>query len=309
MRIVVFGAGALGSLLGALLARVHDVTLIGRRDHVHAVRRDGLTVTGNASLTVNVPAHESAPAGLKADLVLLTVKSFDTQRALEQLAPLIGPDTTLVSVQNGLGNLELASARYPHGIVLGSAVMVGAAMEAPGRVAWNGPGEIIIGATPKEAAEAKVVAVAFAAAGIEARAVADIRPALWRKAMVNAAINPLTSLHRVPNGRLLEDPTLRDQMFAAAKEAALVGRAEGIDLPEDDAVATVERVAKQTATNRSSMLQDVERGGRTEIDAIAGELLSAAEGHPLPYTEVVYALVKGLEPRGDGAPPRGNLFK
>ncbi|MBI2077770.1 MAG: 2-dehydropantoate 2-reductase [Euryarchaeota archaeon] len=300
MKVLVFGAGALGSLVGALLSRVHDVTLVGRHDHVDAIRGRGLSVTGNAELTVRVKAQESVTPGLHPDLVLLTVKSFDTATALEALAPAMGPDTTLLSVQNGLGNLELAQARFPDRLVLASAVMVGAALEAPGRVSWNGPGEIIIGASAKEETEARVVAVAFAAAGMQARAVPDIRPALWRKAVVNAAINPLSAIARVPNGRLLEDAQLHARLVSAAREAASVARAEGVNLPEDEAVALVERVTKQTAGNRSSMLQDVERGRRTEIDAINGRILAAARrrGLACPTNERLFAEVKALEPKG-----------
>ncbi|HLE48323.1 MAG TPA: 2-dehydropantoate 2-reductase [Candidatus Thermoplasmatota archaeon] len=297
MKIVVFGAGAIGSLLGALLSKAHDVTLIGRRDHVNAIRKQGLTITGNLSLNVRIDAQETATPGLLPDLVLLTVKAYDTVQAVGDLAPLMGPKTILLVAQNGLGNLEVAKQRYPNHRVVAASVTVGGAMDAPGRVSWNGPGELIVGALPADEATARLVVAAFAETGIAARAVADIRPALWRKALINAAINPLTALHRIENGPLLDDAALRKQLFAAGREAAAVMRAEGIPITDEESEALLETITKKTARNRSSMLQSVERGRPTEIDAITGKILQAARKHgiPCPVNDALFEGIKKIE--------------
>jgi 2-dehydropantoate 2-reductase len=143
------------------------------------------------------------------------------------------------------------------------------------------------------------VAALLASAGLEAQARADLPSLLWEKLLVNAAINPLTALTGLPNGGLAEDKLLRDLMLAAVAEGAAVAAAEGVALPEDPVRRAVE-VCRRTAQNRSSMLQDLDRGRRTEVDAINGFIVRKAKvyGIPAPVNGALYALVKGRERRG-----------
>ena len=299
MNIIVVGAGAMGSLLGALLSKKHKVILIGRAAHAATIRANGLRIEGQASFTATVDARDKVDGLAPPDLVLLTVKAYDTKDALRAMKPLIGPKTILVTAQNGLGNWEAARAAYPKNPILAASITYGAFLQEAGHVQWNGTGEIVIGGTPADPDQVARVVEAFETASLRVKAAQNVQGTLWMKAIVNACINPLTAIHRVPNGRILEDPVLRETMRGACDEARKVAASEGVLLPTDDPLAAVENVARTTATNRSSMLQSIERGQRTEIDAITGEILAVARRHgiPCPINEKLFAAVKELEPR------------
>ena len=297
MKIIIVGAGAIGSLLGALLSKVHAVTLIGRAAHAATIRTHGLRIDGQASFTAKVDARDKVDGLPAPDLVLLTVKAYDTAAALAAMSPLIGPKTILVTAQNGLGNWEAAQRAYPKNPVLAASVTYGAFLKEPGKVQWNGTGEIVIGGRTADAKHVGVAVHAFEQAGLHVKPSANVQGTLWLKAIINASINPLTALHRVPNGSLLTDPSLHAQMRAVCREAHAVALAEKVELGMSDPWPTVENVARTTATNRSSMLQSVERGQRTEIDAITGEILAAARRHgiPCPTNAALHAAVKEIE--------------
>ena len=300
MDVVVFGAGSLGSLIGGLLARDHDVTLVGRDPHVRAVRDGGLRITGTESFTARPDALTDG-AGLAADLVVVTVKAFDTPAAARELAT--GEFDAVLSLQNGMGNEDVLDEHLSCPILAGTTTM-GAVLSGPGVVEWRGRGDIEIGpwrdavdGTGRDADYAAERAVAgFRTAGIDATLAADVRAALWRKLAINAAVNPATALARVENGALVESPAA-DVVEPIAAEVARVARAEGVDLGADEAAAAITRVARATAENRSSMHQDVVASRRTEIDAIAGYVVERAERHGLavPVTRTLRALVRAWE--------------
>ncbi|MBX0324215.1 2-dehydropantoate 2-reductase [Halomicroarcula sp. F13] len=291
MDIVVVGAGSLGSLLGGLLAREHDVTLVGREPHVGTVRRAGLDVVGTESFHVDPAADTDPPAG--ADLALVTVKSYDTADAAAALA-----DCSLeacLSVQNGMGNEGTLAAELDCPVLAGTCTY-GANLVDPGRVDFTGRGEVVLGAReggPSAAAED--VGTAFEAAGVETTVATDMPTRLWEKLAVNAAINATTALARVENGALADGPG-RTLAADAARETARVARERGVDLSDDRAVSLAERVIRDTAANRSSMLQDVEVGRRTEIAAINGYVVDAATT-PVPVNETLTRLVTLWETR------------
>lgn len=297
MRVLVFGAGAVGSILGSFLARAHDVILVGRPAHVRAIQTQGLTVEGREQITVHPTARTDCAGVPAVETILVTVKAYDTAEALRAIRPAVGTNTRLVMAQNGLGNWEQALAAYPGRAVLGASVTYAGQLLAPGRVAWNGGGDVAVGGRPRDAATVEELARDLGQAGLRVRTTDNLPGTLWLKAIANAAINPLSAIHRCPNGRLLEDPRLRQQMRQAAQEAMEVARAEGVRLPAPDPVALVEQIVRQTATNRSSMLQSVERRQRTEIDAITGEILRVARRHGVscPVNEALLAAVKRLE--------------
>ncbi|MFC6837353.1 ketopantoate reductase family protein [Halomarina ordinaria] len=287
MDVVVFGAGSLGSLVGGLLAREHDVTLVGRAAHVERVRASGLRIEGEVEATVHPAARTTLPA--RADLALVTVKSFDTERAARALARCDVP--TVLSLQNGLDNEATLAAHLDGRTVLAGTCTYGARLLGPGRVACTGVGEVALGAReggPSVAADR--TGRAFERAGVEHVVAEDMPRRVWEKLAVNAGVNAATALARVPNGAL-SDPPGRDVAHAAAREVAQSARGEGIDLTEARAVASVDRVVRATASNRSSMLQDVERGTRTEIDAINGRIA----GPDAPVNATLAALVRTWE--------------
>jgi 2-dehydropantoate 2-reductase len=308
MDVVVFGAGSLGSLLGGLLARVHDVTLVGRDPHVSRVREAGLRIGGEVDARVAPGARTAPPAS--ADLVLVTVKTYDTQGAVDALAG--GDYGTVCSLQNGLTEERLA-AGLDAPVVAGTATY-GARLREPGVVDCTGLGRVVVGGLdPGPAPAAERVGHAFRAAGVETLVAGDMPRRRWEKLAVNAGINAVTALIRAENGALAAgDAGVTDDLPAegadaprlareAAHETARVARAEGVRLANREASAAVRRVASATAANRSSMLQDVDAGRRTEIDALNGGVVERATEHGIdvPTNRTLTRLVRAWE-RGVG---------
>ncbi len=310
MRVVVFGAGAVGSLFGAYLDRAgHSVLLIGRPDHVAAVRANGLRVTGRLEGTFRVEAAVELHPGPAPDAVLLTVKTFDLARAATALGRAVRAGTPTLLPQNGLGVEEAARRALaaegwtePEEAVVRAVNSVPATWVGPGEVRAAGEGEVLLPERRGRAAEAiGRFDQLLRDAGVRVRTVESIDREVWHKALLNAAVNPVTALHGVENGRLLESP-YREEADGLLLEAAQVARAAGVAVADDELRTDLERVLRATAENRSSMLQDLDRGRPTEIDAISGELLRAARryGIALPRTEEAIAAVRARTgaPRG-----------
>jgi len=297
MEILVFGAGSLGSLVGGLLARAHDVTLVGRDRHVAAVQADGLRITGVETFDTSPTATTDA-RGASAELAVVTVKAYDSPTAARVLAT--GDYDAVCSLQNGMGN-EDVFAEYVDAAVLAGTATYGARLAGPGHVEWTGRGTITLGPwrPPDGVALADRIAAAFRAADLDAEATADVRRRLWEKLAVNAAINPVTALARVENGALAAGP-LSELARTAATETAEVARADGVELAAEEAREAVETVVRETARNRSSMLEDVTRERRTEIDAINGYVVdrAVATGESVPTNRALASLIRGWE---DGA--------
>jgi len=293
MEVVVYGAGNLGSLLGGLLARAHDVTLVGREPHVTAIRERGLQVVGIEEFVTN-PRVTTEGTGLEADLAVVTVKAYDTDTAATDLAT--GAFDTVLSLQNGMGNEDVLADRLSCQ-VLGGTTTYGGLLHETGVVEWTGHGTVTVGPWDNRDTElANRVVSVFCEAGIESVVETAIRNALWEKLAVNAAINPVSALARIENGAIFADPTAEIATDAAA-ETARVARGEDIDLPRERALERARAVAKRTGTNRSSMHQDVLTGRRTEIDAISGFVVRTAEEHGLsvPINRTLWSLVRGWE--------------
>ncbi|SFR89118.1 ketopantoate reductase [Halomicrobium zhouii] len=290
MNVVVFGAGSLGSLVGGLLAREHDVTLVGRDPHVSAVREGGLRVSGAFEFTTSPSATTSVPDA--ADLAVVTVKAYDTPEAA---AALVDCDLgSCLSLQNGMGNEATLAAQLECPVLAGTCTY-GARLAEPGHVACTGVGEVALG--PREGGSSTVadeVGVAFDDAGIETVVADDVHRRLWEKLAVNAGINATTALARVENGALVDGPG-GDVAAASAREVARVAREQGVDLSDEPVVSRVASVAADTAANRSSMLQDVDSGSRTEVDAINGYVVDAAAGEAVPVNRTLTALVRAWE--------------
>jgi 2-dehydropantoate 2-reductase len=279
--VIVFGAGSLGSLVGALIAREHAVTLVGRDPHVSAVAAEGLRVDGAFDLRVTPIARTDVPAGCRADLAVVTVKAFDTAEAAAALAD-CDLDAVL-SLQNGMGNETTLAERLGCPVLAGTCTY-GALLADPGRVTCTGEGEVTLG--PSEGGTAPVgdeVGAAFEAAGLATTVADDMPVRLWEKLAVNAGINATTALAGVENGALVDGPA-NEVATAAARETARAARSVGVDLADDRAVAAVEDVAAATAANRSSMRQDVRAEERTEVDAINGYVAEKSVETPVNRT-------------------------
>lgn len=294
MDVVVFGAGALGSLVGGMLAREHAVTLVGRDPHVARIREDGLRLTGELDATVHPDARTDA-AGLDADLALVTVKSYDTAAAAAALA---APDVDVdlvCSLQNGL--TEGALRAHLGDRVLAGTATYGAELVEPGRVRCTGVGRIHVGELDGgESARTGRVADALREADLDCEADPAMARRRWEKLAVNAGVNAVTALSRVRNGALAKPPGA-DVAERAAREAARAARSEGVDLGDDDAAAALRAVVDETAANRSSMYQDVAAGRRTEVDAINGAVVERGRTNAVetPTNRTLAALVRAWE--------------
>lgn len=307
---LIAGAGALGSAIGGMLRLAgHDVTLLGRNArHLEAVSSDGLRMTGIwGEHVVKGFRIAEKPEGLtEAEYVLVATKSFDTEGILDEVTP-GQPRAQFVTLQNGIGNLEAVARRVGETRAIGGAIIIGFELLGPGAVAVTVyGGEVQLGRlTPRP--EGPDVALTrlvdfFNGAGIPSRVTDNVRGAIWGKALYNCALNALGAVLCVPYGELDSEP-LRRLMRDVVVEAFAVARAEGVELawPTPEAYLDVlySRQIPATAAHRASMLQDLERGRRTEIDYMNGaiERLGAAKGLPTPANTLLAALVRFLERR------------
>ncbi len=295
MRVVVFGAGSLGSLVGGLLTRRHDVTLVGRQPHIQAIEESGLVIAGMVEAVVVPHAVENVKSLQQADMVIITVKSYDTDAALEAVRPLVAEGTLVVSLQNGLNNAELITKAYPGKAVIG-VTSLGATKSGPGRVYYAGEGDTCFGVWKGDNKAAEKVAEVFNSIGLDSNVTEDIMSELWAKAIINAAINPVTAIARCKNGRILKDENLLKVAEMACREGERAAKANNVDLGDGDMFDRVKLVLRRTSENRSSMLQDVERRKRTEIDEISGEIVRRAEkaGVDTPVNRVLWLLVSSV---------------
>lgn len=309
LRVVVAGAGAVGSVVGGLLAaRGHRVRLVGRDPHMAAVAHGGLRVTGLFGDRTSTPDAliDLARADAPADVVLVSVKSHATAAVATQLAGWRHAPPLVASLQNGLGNVETLAAALGPSRVLGARVIFGAVVPAAGRahVTVNAR-PVAIGPLRTDAplrARADVLAESFADAGIPAEALDSVEALLWEKVLYNCGLNPLGALHGLTYGEVVASPELRPVLDAAIDEGFAVARACRIALPWPTAAdfrayfhATL---VPPTAAHRSSMRQDLEAGRRTEVDAIGGAIVRAGEraGVATPVNARLVAAIHDAEP-------------
>ena len=305
MRLAIVGSGAMGSLFAATLSIHTDLVMLGHwPQQLACLRTAGLTVIhpDESRSTHFFPITDDPNTIAGVDLVLILVKTYQTVRAALEVKQLLSRDGLAVTLQNGLGNVDLLAdvlgpERVTHGVTT-----AGAAMLEPGllRIAGQGVTHLAVQAKKEEAV--RVLADLLQLAGFETYLAYDLDSLAWGKLAVNCGINPLTALLRVPNGTLAKDVQARTLMFAAAEETAAVAQALGIDLPYPDASQRVLEVAQATAANQSSMLQDVLRGSQTEIDAICGAVVRNGRkvGVPTPVNEEFLRLIESLGTRLPG---------
>ena len=317
-RIHMLGAGAMGSLFGFLLAeRGRRVTLIDtRRELLDAVTHGGLTLEedGEARTLADIAVQADPALAGEADMVLVFVKAGDTDAAVRSVFPCLRPDTLVLTLQNGLGNGEAVMRAVRtraaeegrealQGFVPAAGVTAcGATMLVPGRVRFAGRGETVVGALDAgmhagALARLEDFCALLQRAGLPARISPAIRSQIWTKLLVNAGINAVTALCRVPNGAMAANPEAAAVLRDAVREGMAVAAALGIALDVPDPVAHTMRIAEATAANRSSMLQDILAGRPTEIGVINGAIADLAEesGIPAPVNATLARLVRVRE--------------
>jgi 2-dehydropantoate 2-reductase len=293
---LIVGTGALATLFAVRLAATGaNVTLLGTwKDAIEAFNREGARLLQSDGSEVRFPvwATDNPSECGGADLAIVLVKAWQTERAARQLEKCLPEHGLAVTLQNGLGNREILSARLGAGRVALGVTTTGATLLGPGLARMGGEGVISLEAHPRS----RELSGLLRCAGFQVDIVPDVNALVWGKLVVSTAINPLTALLRIPNGALLERPAARLMMAALARETAAVATALGVSLPFADPVSMAEDVARRTAANRSSMLQDVERGAPTEIDAICGAVARAGEerGIRAPVNWMMWQLIGAL---------------
>jgi 2-dehydropantoate 2-reductase len=302
-RIAVMGAGAVGSFFGGMLARAGaPVILIGRAAYAEAVAAGGLTMESfrfPRPERIRVEAATGPDAVRGAQIVLLCVKTVDTESAAQAMAPHLEPGALVVSMQNGVDNV--ARIRAASGIdALAAAVYVAAEITAPGHVKHTGRGDLIVGRFPgsgRDAAAVERVAQCFAAASMPCRVAEDIRGPLWTKMFMNCAYNAISALGRSRYGRMAARTEIREIIRHAIEESVAVARAEAVPLPVENFVETGWRLAETMGNAMSSTAQDVARGKKTEIDSLNGYIVrrGMALGVATPVNQTLHGLIKLLE--------------
>ncbi len=301
MKIVIVGPGAIGLLLYALLGRTkEDIWLLDKdRERARRLAKNGVRIEGACVLNVGDVRITSDAASLKdADLWLVCVKSYDTRAAVKAFAPHVSKDASVCSFQNGLGNLEILEDRFGGARVLAGVTQMGATRAAENVVRFCGEGETVFGSLNQTLSVGiKHLRELFVRARLPVRTSRDVTAVLWSKLVVNAGINALTAILRVPNGVLLEHEGSRRLMKEAVREAFKVARRKRIKLLFDDPVARAESVCEATADNRSSMLSDVLSGKRTEADAINGAIVRYGENLnvKIPVNAMLLDVIKTIE--------------
>ena len=289
--IVVLGAGAIGSVYAAKLSARHPVTLVARREHVDAIRSDGLRLIGLQTLTVRLDAVTELESLAANTIVLLTTKVNASQAAVGAIADLVRDDTVIVCVQNGLDSEAIArKAVRGRCLVLRAITQFGAIFEAPGVINFTASGHTLLEDGPRSAAIARLLT----ASGLEGRVAADIKTEIWRKLIFNCVINPITAVTGSEVGGIA-DARLDPLKQRVIDECLAVARTEGVEFTIDF-LATIAEVFGASRTI-ASMRQDLMRGRPTEIDHMNGAVveLGRRAGVNCPVNAALVALIKAMD--------------
>ncbi len=303
--VAVVGAGAVGSYFGAQLARAgHRVTLIGRAAHVQAIERDGLRLDMAGKVeTIRLGASTDIATARGADLVLVCVKSTDTEAAAKALAQHLDKNAVVLSLQNGVENAPTIAKQVTQ-VVLPGVVYVATSLPEPGTVKHFGRGDLVIGPLDARAGKRaemtallKDVADFFASANVPVKVSNEVMGELWQKLLVNCAYNAISGLAQAPYGELTALPEVRAIMQGAVREVVALANAEGVPMDYATALAGMERIAVAMPGQLSSTAQDMARGKPSEIDHLNGFVARRGRelGIATPVNETLHALVKLVE--------------
>lgn len=305
MRFAILGSGAVGGYFGAKLARAgQDVTFIARGAHLEAIRAKGLDVKSAKLGDFNVrAAAESDTTRIgHVDVAIVSVKAYDNATALPMLRPLIGPDTVVLTLQNGVDSVDEVAAVAGERHVLGGTTYVATALEAPGLIVQTGVHRSIIfgevfGDRSRISPRVQAIADIFPAADIQVTPVADARVPIWDKFVYLVAFSGFTGASRLAIGRIWKYPHVQEMFYAASREIAAIAKAEGVTISADRFDTLKEYMENIPPTTRSSLLIDLEQGKRIEVEALQGAAVRRAKKHgvPVPITSTLYAVLKAWE--------------
>lgn len=300
MKIAILGAGAMGSLYGGLLSEKNQVYLIDIwKDHINKINENGLIIEENNEIKKYYPKGVSDIFTLgKMDLVIIFVKSINTLDVIEKNKDLFKEDTLVLSLQNGYGNLEDIQTIVKNKNIIVGTTSHGATMIGPGEVKHAGIGSTTIGGIDKDSKEnVKKIKDIFLESKIKTDISDDILYLIWNKLIINIGINPLTAILKVYNGQLLDSDYTLNIMKKLVEEAIDVVKVMNINFNKQEIFETVKSVAKNTENNKSSMLQDILKNRKTEIDKINGAVVSLGKKYNIstPYNEIMVNLIKSIE--------------
>jgi 2-dehydropantoate 2-reductase len=308
MRITIVGPGAMGCLFAGLLVESgqDDVWLVDKNlSRASELNKNGLTIEGIGGIRTITGIHvTSSPDEIEyADLILICVKSYDTLKATNSIAHIVGDNTVILTLQNGLTNVEIISSILGKGKILAGITSHGATMLDVGYIRHAGVGDTVIGKpfNSGTVTEKKVEYIAdiLNSAGFLPKISDNIWSFIWGKLIINSAINPITAITKLTNGELPKYEETKRLLRMTVQESAQVAYASHISLPYDDPVSAVESVCRSTALNVSSMLQDILKMKQTEIDAINGAIIDKGRevGIETPINQALTYLVKSIESR------------
>ena len=308
MKIAIVGSGALGCLIAGFFKNrtKEDVWLVDHfSERAKKIGRDGIKVEFTGGSFISRVSVTAAPKDVgHCDLVILCVKSYSTEDACKEMKELVGTTTNILTLQNGIGNMQILNDTFGPEKVIGGVTNHGATLLGAGHVRHAGKGDTVIGRPDGRVLGAvRDIAVVLTKAGLDTKVSKDIDSAIWSKLVINVGINALTAITRLNNGALMEHDEPRQVMRGAVQEAVKVVKRKRIKLSYDDPIQKVESVCKATGANMSSMLQDVLNVKRTEIDFINGAIVRQAKALniPTPINEVLTNLVKTMESSYDKA--------
>lgn len=305
MRFAILGSGAVGGYFGAKLARAgQDVTFIARGAHLEAIRSKGLAVRSATlgDFDVHATAESDTAKVGPVDVAIVSVKAYDNETALPMLAPLMGSDTVVLTLQNGVDSVDEVAVVVGEPHVLGGTTYVATALEAPGLIVQTGVHRSIIfgevfGDRRRIAPRVQAIADVFATADIQVTPVPDARVPIWDKFVYLVAFSGFTGAARLPIGRLWTQPATREMFYACSREVASIAQAEGVTISADRFETLKTYMDHIPPTTRSSLLIDLEQGKRIEVEALQGAAVRRAAKHglPIPIVSVLYAVLKPWE--------------
>ncbi|QYU67182.1 2-dehydropantoate 2-reductase [Leptolyngbya sp. 15MV] len=290
MRVVAMGSGGVGGFYGGLLAALGgcEVAFVARGAHLAAMRENGLSIERDGGRApIHLPKVEVAadPAALgRADLVLMAVKLWDTDTAIEAIRPLVGPGTAVLSLQNGVTKDEALARAFGRDRLMGGVAYVGTHIARPGVISQTGPMQRLLFGEYAGGRSARAEALLKAAmqAGIEAELSDDIRRVIWQKFVFLVGLSGLTATTRKPIGPVRDTPMTRAFLHDVMREVVAVGRADGVALPEDEADRAMQRADAVSPDMTSSLHHDLERGNRLEVPWLAGAVVEIGARHGIP---------------------------
>ncbi len=302
MKISVIGSGAMGSLFGGNLAIAGENVVLYDvyREHIDTVNKEGLSIEDaeTGKITVVYPQASSDPESVKnSDVLLIFVKSTNTESVANQFKSFAAPHTIVLTLQNGLGNDAILVKHFGIERTAIGVTSQGATFLGPGKIKHAGKGPTHITMADGNKTKLQDLAAALGRAGFETYISDEVTSLVWSKLIINVGINALTALLNVKNGQLLEYEDIKQVMADLVKEALIVVKKKGIQLIYDDPLAQVYEVARKTASNSSSMLQDFQKNHPTEIDFINGAVVNEAQklGISVPVNETVTRIVRTLD--------------